>query len=220
VALDADLSEVQRLLDLLRDYPLIYKVGYKLFVPFGPAVLEKIRGRAPSSELFLDLKLHDIPNTVKNGVEGAAALGVNYLTVHALGGREMLEAAAAAKGPLKLLGVTLLTSHGPDYPNFLKSRLTKEGLVLRLAEEALRAGCDGLVCSAEEVSLLKRELGDFLAVVPGIRPAGAEAGDQKRVATPEEALERGADVLVVGRPILRAEDPRRVVEGILKLMGY
>ncbi len=220
VALDVDLVKALDLVKVLKDYPLIYKVGYKLFVPHGPEAVKKIKEVAPKGEIFLDLKLHDIPNTVRNGVKGAASLGVDYLTLHALGGFQMLKAASEVKKNVKLLGVTLLTSHGEEYLKFLGIHFGKEEFVLRLAGEALKGGCDGLVCSAEEVAFLKRELGNFVAVVPGIRPKGFEAGDQKRVATPERALEEGADILVVGRPIIMAENPVRVVEGILKLIGY
>ena len=216
VALDTDYEKAISLVEELKDYPLIFKVGYKLFVPYGREVIETIKGISPKSELFLDLKLHDIPNTVRNGVIGANQIGVDYLTLHTLGGKEMIETAAGVKGNLKLLGVTLLTSHDEGYFREIGINLIKEEFVLRLAKVGLESGCDGLVCSAHEVALLKERFGDFLAVVPGIRPEGFAKGDQKRVATPREAVERGADILVVGRPIVEAPNPKAVVEQILE----
>jgi orotidine-5'-phosphate decarboxylase len=216
VALDTDREKALKLVELLKGYPLIYKVGYKLFVRYGVEIIRHIREIEPNAELFLDLKLHDIPNTVRNGVISATSLGVDYLTLHTLGGSEMIKKASEVKGNIKLLGVTLLTSHGEEYLKEIGISLTKEELVLKLAQIGLENGCDGLVCSAQEVSLLKEKLGDFIAVVPGIRPYRVEGDDQKRVATPEEAVDRGADIIVVGRPILTAEQPRKVVEDILR----
>ena len=216
VALDTDYEKAINLVEELKEYPLIFKVGYKLFIPYGREVVETIKRISPKAELFLDLKLHDIPNTVRNGVMGASQLGVDYLTLHTLGGKEMIETAAGVKGNTKLLGVTLLTSHDEGYLEEIGVSLPKEEFILRLAKIGLESGCDGLVCSAHEVEFLKERLGDFLAVVPGIRPAGFSKGDQKRVATPREAVERGADILVVGRPIVEAPNPKEVVEQILE----
>ena len=216
VALDTDYEKAINLVEELKGYPLIFKVGYKLFVPYGKEIIETIKRISPKSELFLDLKLHDIPNTVRNGVIGANQLGVDYLTLHTLGGKEMIETAAGVKGNLKLLGVTLLTSHDGGYLKEIGINLTKEEFILRLAKIGLENGCDGLVCSAHEVGFLKEHLGNFIAVVPGIRPKGSAKGDQKRVATPREAVERGADILVVGRPIVEASNPKAVVETILE----
>ena len=220
VALDTDYERALSLAQELKDYPLIFKVGYKLFIPHGVEFLKKLKEVAPNSELFLDLKLHDIPNTVRNGVVGASQLGVNYLTLHTLGGKEMLKTASEVKGNTKLLGVTLLTSHDEGYLKDLGINLSKDEFVLKLAQWGLEGGCDGLVCSAQEVALLKERLGDFLAVVPGIRPEGFDKGDQRRVATPREAVARGADILVVGRPIVLAENPRAVVESILEEITF
>ena len=216
VALDTDYEKAKKLVEELKDYPLIFKVGYKLFIPYGREVIDTLKGISPKAELFLDLKLHDIPNTVRNGVRGATQLGVDYLTLHTLGGKEMIETATGVKGNTKLLGVTLLTSHDEGYLREIGVNLPKEEFILRLAKIGLESGCDGLVCSAHEVAFLKERLGDFLAVVPGIRPEGADKGDQKRVATPREAVDRGADILVVGRPVVEAPDPKAVVERILE----
>ena len=221
IALDTEREKAINLARELKSYPVILKVGYKLFIPHGVGIIEDLKRENPKAKLFLDLKLHDIPNTVRNGVLGANQLGVNYLTIHSLGGEEMIKKAAEVKGNVKLLGVTLLTSHDEGYLRFLGIDTPKEEFVLKLADMATSAGCDGLVCSAEEVEFLKKNLKrDFIAVVPGIRLEKIEGDDQKRVATPEEAVERGADIIVVGRPILRAENPIKVVEEILKRIGY
>lgn len=220
VALDTSKEKALQLVDQLKEYPLIYKIGYKLFIPYGVELIKEIQKRVPNSEIFLDLKLHDIPNTVRNGVFEASQLGVSYLTVHAMGGKEMISAAAQVKGNTKLLGVTLLTSHDEEYLKELSITLSKEDFVLKLAQIALSSGADGLVCSAHEVEFLKKELGNFLAVVPGIRPQGKSSDDQKRVATPKEAVDKGADILVVGRPIVQSSNPKKVVEDILTQIGF
>jgi len=221
IALDTEKDKALKLEEALKGYPLIYKVGYKLFLPYGPKIVEEIQKTSEGGEIFLDLKLHDIPNTVRNGVTEVSRIGVEYLTLHTLGGSEMVKAASSVKGDTKLLGVTLLTSHDEDYLKFLEIPLSKEEFILRLAQVGIEGGCDGLVCSAHEVGFLKRELGrEFIAVVPGIRLEKKLNDDQRRIATPEEALERGADILVVGRPILNAEKPIQIVEKLLKLLGY
>jgi orotidine-5'-phosphate decarboxylase len=217
VALDVEKEKALKLVEDLKDYPVIFKVGYKLFIPYGVEIVRELQSLAPNNEIFLDLKLHDIPNTVANGVRGADILGIQYLTLHALGGKEMLKRANEVKGKVKTLGVTLLTSHDKSYLEELGTNLPKDEFVLKLAGWAIESGCDGLVCSAHEVEILKRELKkEFIAVVPGIRLDKNSVDDQKRVATPEEAVQKGADILVVGRPIVRAENPKKVVEEILK----
>jgi orotidine-5'-phosphate decarboxylase len=216
VALDTDRERALEIAWELADLPIIFKVGYKLFVPYGSGMVRDLKSVSMGAPVFLDLKLHDIPNTVRNGVLGANTLGVEFLTVHTLGGREMIRAAAEVKGNLTLLGVTLLTSHDEGYLKEIGVNLPREEFVFKLAEIGLENGCDGLVCSAHEVEALKKRFGNFLAVVPGIRLERIEGDDQKRVATPEEAIERGADIIVVGRPIVNAENPRAVAEEILK----
>lgn len=188
----------------------VLKIGLELYVREGPAALDV--GHACGRPIFLDLKLCDIPETVERAVQSAAALGVRYLTVHATGGRAMLEraanAAARAPSPLTLLAVTVLTSLGALDLAALGVVGTPEEHVVRLASLAMDAGVRGFVTSAQEVAALRAALGAaaFL-VTPGIRPTGASAGDQKRVATPSAALAAGADLLVVGRPIRDAADP-------------
>jgi len=183
------------------------KVGLEAFVRWGPPAVAHARRHA--RRLFLDLKLHDIPNTVAGAVGSAGELGVDYLTVHAGGGPAMLAAAAgAARDGLTILAVTVLThldAHELARLELPGSAAERAQSWARLAREA---GCGGVVCSPQEVAALRaREPRPFALVTPGIRPAGTEAGDQKRVATPREALAAGADLLVIGRPLTRVADP-------------
>jgi orotidine-5'-phosphate decarboxylase len=196
----------------------VLKVGLELFVREGPAAVGL--GRALGREVFLDLKLHDIPETVERAVASAAGLGVRYLTVHAAGGSAMLERAAAAAAraptPLTILAVTVLTSlDGGDLATTGVGGTTSEQ-VLRLARLGWEAGVRGFVAAAGEARALRDALGpEALLVTPGIRPAGAGAADQKRVATPAQAIADGADLLVVGRPIRDAADPRAAAEAVV-----
>jgi orotidine-5'-phosphate decarboxylase len=199
-----------------------FKVGLELFTAAGPQVLEPLAARGFS--VFLDLKFHDIPNTVAGAVRSAAALGVRMMTVHAGGGPTMLAAAQSAldgmANPPQLLAVTVLTSMD-------EAQLKATGLerspalqVKLLANLALKAGIRGFVCSPQEVAVLRTLTGPSgVLVVPGIRPAGSEVGDQRRIATPSEALRAGASYLVVGRPITQAADPAEAAEAILKEMA-
>lgn len=195
-ALDVDSYErATQLVRLLREVAGIFKVGSQLFTRVGPGIVEFIHRQG--GQCFLDLKFHDIPNTVAKAVEAAAALNVHMVSVHTAGGAEMLQAAARVPGPL-ILGVTVLTS--------VPGNVGDE--VLRRARLARDCGLAGVVASPQEIRMLRETLGEkFLIVTPGIRPAGAGAGDQKRVMTPREAVAAGADFIVVGRPILEAEDP-------------
>lgn len=183
------------------------KVGLEAYVRFGPRAVE--RARVSGARVFLDLKLHDIPNTVAGAVGAARELGVSLLTLHAGGGRAMLAAAVeAARGELGLLAVTVLTHLDPE----ALAELALPGAIgdraLAWARLAQAAGCRGIVCSAQELGVLRPALPPpFLLVTPGIRPPAAAAGDQRRVATPETALAAGSDLLVVGRPLTAAPDP-------------
>ena len=183
------------------------KVGLEAYVRFGPRAVE--RARESGARVFLDLKLHDIPNTVAGAVGAARELGVSLLTLHAGGGRAMLAAAVeAARGELGLLAVTVLTHLDPE----ALAELALPGAIgdraLAWARLAQAAGCRGIVCSAQELGVLRPALPPpFLLVTPGIRPPAAAAGDQSRVATPETALAAGSDLLVVGRPLTAAPDP-------------
>jgi orotidine-5'-phosphate decarboxylase len=199
-----------------------FKVGLELFTAAGPAVVEPILRRG--HRVFLDLKFHDIPNTVAGAVRSAAALGVHMMTVHAAGGPAMLAAARAAldgiSDPPELLAVTVLTSMDSAQLSAIGIAAAPADQVDRLARMALAAGFRGFVGSPQEVSQLRALIGpDGILVIPGIRPAGAESGDQKRIATPAQALRQGASYLVVGRPITQAPDPANAAEAILKEMA-
>jgi orotidine-5'-phosphate decarboxylase len=196
----------------------IYKVGKQLFTAEGPQVVRDLV--ASGRQVFLDLKFHDIPNTVAAAVTEATKLGVSMLTVHASGGGKMLHSAVEAahsRPELKVLAVTVLTSLNDADLHATGVQGTVLDQVLRLGESALRAGCHGLVASAREAKALRQQLGsDFLIVTPGVRPKGADAGDQARVVTPAEAIAAGASHIVVGRPITEALDPAMAAKQILE----
>ncbi|HOX54078.1 MAG: orotidine-5'-phosphate decarboxylase [Candidatus Omnitrophica bacterium] len=206
VALDVDtLGEAEKFVDKLCPAVNMFKVGSQLFTACGPQAVQMITKKG--AKVFLDLKSYDIPNTVKKAVEAASKLRVFMLTVHLSGGKEMLQAAASVPNRPKIVGVTILTSQSED---------NTANRVLDLARLAKEAGLDGVVCSVAETKMIKKELGkDFLVVNPGIRPKDAQANDQKRVATPKEAIEAGADFIVMGRPILEAKDPLKLIEGLI-----
>lgn len=186
------------------------KVGKELFTRGGPQLVETLQSR--DFDIFLDLKFHDIPNTVAKAVRAAADLGVWIVNVHALGGPRMLAAAKDAltqvNTPPKLIAVTILTSMGPEELKAIGIERSIPEQVLHLANMAKEAGLDGVVCSAQEAAHLKQHLGpEFMTVTPGIRPANSETHDQTRIMTPRRALEAGSDYLVIGRPITQAHDP-------------
>jgi orotidine-5'-phosphate decarboxylase len=193
------------------------KVGMELYYAAGNSLIEMLRKRGFS--IFLDLKLHDIPNTVAGAVRSAATAGAELLTVHASGGGSMLQAAAEAArapGSPRLIAVTVLTSMDAGELVSVGVSSSPAEQALRLARLAKDSGIDGMVCSAEEVSSLRREIGsEALLVIPGIRPAGAKQDDQRRIATPGEAISRGASMLVVGRPITQASNPAEAAREIL-----
>lgn len=221
VALDVEtLSQAEALLDRLAGLPVAGKVGLQLFTREGPAAVRAIRERG--LPVFLDLKLHDIPNTVQRSVRSIAALDVWLTTLHALGGSEMMEAAAEAAvgASLTLLAVTILTSHDQESLLRIGLGLPVGEEVERLASLAQRSRIPGMVCSPHEVSRLRETLGEEPVIVtPGVRPAWAAAGDQRRILTPRDALAAGASHLVIGRPITAAEDPRAAAERILEEIG-
>ncbi|RBO79581.1 orotidine-5'-phosphate decarboxylase [Marinomonas aquiplantarum] len=199
------------------------KVGKELFTTSGPAILEELHKL--NFEIFLDLKFHDIPNTVANAVSVAAKSGVWMVNVHASGGRRMMEASANALQQLPdqntlLIAVTVLTSMDQSDLSEIGIDLTPEQHVKRLAALAKSSGMDGVVCSAQESQMLSSELGkDFVLVTPGIRPAGSDQGDQKRIMTPAEAMVAGSHYLVVGRPITQAADPMAVLTEVNQSLG-
>jgi orotidine-5'-phosphate decarboxylase len=207
VALDVpDLETAGDFLDRLEGRPVFYKVGLELFVSEGVRAVEAVRSRG--GKVFLDLKLHDIPETVGRAVSSAMALGVELLTLHTAGGLAMMKRAAqAAQGRARLLGVTVLTSLAEEDLHADGIAGSMREAVVRRAKQAAQAGIAGVVCSPQEVADVRQACPSLLLVVPGVRPAGVEIGDQKRVATPASAIAAGADYLVVGRPIRDAESP-------------
>ncbi|MAM02703.1 MAG: orotidine-5'-phosphate decarboxylase [Myxococcales bacterium] len=221
VIIPLDVSSVSgalALVDQLGDEADFYKIGFELYTRGGLEVVRELVSR--DKRVFLDIKLHDIPNTVARAVEAASDLGVDLLTLHASGGQRMMEAAAEARsGHLKLLGVTVLTSMTTDEMASVWGRkisLVRDE-VFRLANLGKEAGLDGIVSSALEASWIRQKLGpSFLIVTPGIRPAGSNSDDQNRVATPKEAVRSGADFLVIGRPITQADDPSSAFAAVLK----
>jgi orotidine-5'-phosphate decarboxylase len=223
VALDVSTATAARkIVAAVGDSAHAYKVGMQLYTAEGPAMVRELVGSG--HRVFLDLKYHDIPNTVAAAVREAAQLSVSMLTVHASGGGKMLraavESAQAARPDLLVLGVTVLTSL--DSVELGKIGL-REGVldqVLRLAALALSNGCQGVVASAQESAALREEFGrDFVIVTPGVRPAGSGPHDQARVVTPAEAIGAGASHIVVGRPITEASDPAAEARAILGQMG-
>jgi len=218
VALDtSEPDEVARLAGALRGRVGTVKIGLEAFTAGGPDLVRRVRDLG--TPVFLDLKLHDIPNTVERAARNAARLGVAMLTVHASGGSAMLEAAvagaSAAERPPVVLAVTVLTSLDDAALAELGVPGGAAARVSAWAAMARRAGCGGVVCSPQEAAALRAALGErFRLVTPGIRPAGESAGDQRRIATPAAAVAAGADILVIGRPITAAADPAAAADAI------
>ena len=198
-----------------------FKVGLELFISEGPDIVKMIQDQS-AANIFLDLKLHDIPATVRGALRSAKKLGVRYITIHSTEGEEILETAQEVKGSgLEVLAVTLLTSTSTSSLASLGIRedINAAALVLDRAIRAQNSGCAGVVCSGEEAKLVKSKCGgDFKIVVPGIRPEWARVSgdDQNRIATPSQAIEDGADMIVVGRPIRDANDPREAAQKIIE----
>lgn len=217
IALDVDSArQAQQIVTAVGESASTFKVGKQLFTAEGPQIVRDLL--ASGRKVFLDLKFHDIPNTVSAAVKQASELGASMLTVHASGGSKMLKAAAdAASGSKTLvLAVTVLTSLGDEDLSEIGVAGNVRAQVLRLAGLARANGILGLVASAQEAAELRRELGEGFAIVtPGVRPAGTAAGDQARVVTPADALRSGADYIVVGRPVVAASDPGRAAREIL-----
>jgi orotidine-5'-phosphate decarboxylase len=220
VALDVPQRDAARaLVDRLAGHVGLFKVGSQVFTAAGPELVREIVGRG--EKVFLDLKFHDIPNTVAGAVASATRLGVSLVDVHGLGGRAMMEAAVGALPAMgtRLLAITILTSHDEETLGEIGVNGSMAESVRRLAQLAKEAGVDGVVASPHEVALVREACGsDFLIVTPGIRPAGAALGDQARAATPAAALAAGADYVVVGRPITGAPDPAAAADAIVREM--
>jgi len=223
-ALDvADAGSGKDLVDRLYPTIKIFKVGSQLFTTSGQEVINHVKRKGGGC--FLDLKFHDIPATVEKAVAAATGLGVDMLNVHALGGLDMMKAAVKGaeeaverfgKNKPVILGVTVLTSMDAKDLKDIGIKKTPDQAVLSLASLAKKAGLDGVVASANEIKMIKEELGsDFIVVTPGIRPEWARKADQKRTATPAEAFDRGADYIVIGRPITGEPDPKAAAERII-----
>ena len=219
VALDVSTAaEAQALVQRIGATAGIYKVGLQLFTSEGPSIVRELV--ASGRRVFLDLKLHDIPNTVSHAVKAAVELGAYMLTVHASGGTQMLRAATeAANGRLNILAITVLTSLADEdlQETGISGRVTDQAL--RMAALARNAGCDGIVSSPREALAIRQSLGGgFVIVTPGIRPAGSDSNDQQRIATPAMAIANGASHIVVGRPITHASDPAKAAAAIISEM--
>lgn len=219
VALDySDEKQALSFVDRIDPSTCQLKVGKEMFTLFGPQFVRALHGRG--FKVFLDLKFHDIPNTTAKAVAAAAELGVWMVNVHASGGMRMMQAACEALQPYGkdkplLIGVTVLTSMEQSDLNGVGLDIAPQEQVMRLASLTKEAGLDGVVCSAQEASLLKEALGkEFQLVTPGIRPVGSQQGDQRRIMTPSQALQAGSDYLVIGRPITQADDPAKVLANI------
>jgi orotidine-5'-phosphate decarboxylase len=208
VALDApSLETAARWAGLVTPHVSTVKVGLELYLRYGPDVVASVRG-ASGVQVFLDLKLHDIPATVAGAARAVARLRPQWLTVHAAGGPAMIRAAVEAAPGTPIAAVTVLTSLSSEDMSRIGVTGSTAGWVLRLASLAVEAGASGLVCSPREVAAVRAEVGpEITLITPGVRPAGADAHDQARVSTPEEALDAGADLLVIGRAITGAPDP-------------
>jgi orotidine-5'-phosphate decarboxylase len=217
VALDvSDLAAAGRAAASVADVVMAMKIGLQLFTAEGPAAVEKLRAEAPQLSVFLDLKLHDIPATVRGAAKSLAGLRPDILTVHALGGEAMVAAAAEQLPDTKIAAVTILTSHTDEDLQRIGVDGPLSTAVVRLAAQSVAAGARALVCSPREVAAVRAAVGpDVLIITPGIRPAGAGADDQARISTPRQAVAAGADLLVIGRPITAAADPDAAVRGIL-----
>jgi orotidine-5'-phosphate decarboxylase len=208
VALDApDMDTAARWANAVQRYVSVLKVGLELFCRHGPDVVNVVRG-GTGLDLFLDLKLHDIPNTVAGAARSVARLKPAYLTVHASGGPDMVRAAVDAAPDVKIAAVTLLTSLDEHALRVMGVSASTNDAVLRLASVAVGAGARAVVCSPHEVAAVRAEVGlDITLITPGVRPVRGDAQDQARVATPAQAIADGADLLVIGRPITGATDP-------------
>ena len=225
LALDVDTQkDAEALIEKLNEFVGVFKVGPRLFTRCGPKIIDLIKEK--NSRVFYDAKFYDIPSVVEKAAQASAEMGVDMLTLHTLGGSEMMRAAVegirSKNSEVKVLGVTLLTS--------LSSRVLKEELgikrtlneeIIHLAGLAREAGLDGVVASTWELAQLRINFGpDFILVVPGIRPLRSAKFEQRRVSTPKEAIEKGADFLVVGRPILKSNDPVGITKRILREMDH
>jgi len=215
VALDrSNREDILRLVESLRGRVGLFKIGLQAFVANGPSIVREVA--ADGGRVFLDLKLHDIPNTVAKATEAAGALGVSMLTIHAAGGSNMIRAATAVQTKPTVLAVTMLTSLGDDDIEAIGFSGGSSENAVRLARLAQSSGADGAIASPHEIHVIREACGpSFLIVTPGIRGPGEEFGDQRRTMSAAEAIAAGADYIVVGRPITDAKDPARAADRIV-----
>jgi len=216
LALDfSDMASTVEMINLTKEHIGIYKLGLEFYLAHGKSGVKEIQSRFTDIEVFLDLKLHDIPNTVAGACRSVADINPKFLTVHASGGSKMISAASSALPKVEITAVTILTSL--DQEQMLAMGLSEniENLTLSLAKNAVNSGARAIVSSPQEVSLLRKHLGEKVTLItPGVRPSGAERDDQERIMTPREAIEAGADFVVIGRPITKASDPKQAAEAI------
>ncbi len=210
-----DMASTVEMINLTKEHIGIYKLGLEFYLAHGKSGVKEIQSRFSGIEIFLDLKLHDIPNTVAGACRSVAELNPKFLTVHASGGSKMISAASSALPKVEITAVTILTSL--DQEQMLAMGLSEniENLTLSLAKNAVNSGARAIVSSPQEVSLLRKHLGEKVTLItPGVRPSGAERDDQERIMTPRQAIDAGADFVVIGRPITKASDPKQAAEAI------
>ena len=216
LALDfSDMASTVEMINLTKEHIGIYKLGLEFYLAHGKSGVKEIQSRFTDIEVFLDLKLHDISNTVAGACRSVADINPKFLTVHASGGSKMISAASSALPKVEITAVTILTSL--DQEQMLAMGLSEniENLTLSLAKNAVNSGARAIVSSPQEVSLLRKHLGEKVTLItPGVRPSGAERDDQERIMTPRQAIEAGADFVVIGRPITKASDPKQAADAI------
>ena len=218
IALDVpDFGQMKSIVERIGPAISTYKIGHQLFTAEGPQVIHYLKEQGKS--VFLDLKLHEIPNSVALAIEAAGRHGVDMVTVHATGGGKMMQAAVEASSEfpaMKILALTVVTGLSDRDLEQIGYIPSCEELVLRLAKLAQESGCHGVVASPKEIALIRSNLGDELLIVtPGVRPADSDAGDQSRIGTPEQAINSGASYIVLGRPVVKAESPALAVKNII-----
>lgn len=216
LALDfSDMASTVEMINLTKEHIGIYKLGLEFYLSHGKSGVKKIQSRFSGIEIFLDLKLHDIPNTVAGACRSVADIDPKFLTVHASGGSKMISAASSTLPNVEITAVTILTSLDQEQMIAMGLNENIETLTLSLAKNAVNSGARAIVSSPQEVSLLRKHLGEKVTLItPGVRPSGAERDDQERVMTPREAIDAGADFVVIGRPITKASDPKQAAEAI------
>ena len=216
LALDfSDMASTVEMINLTKEHIGIYKLGLEFYLSHGKSGLKEIQSRFSGIEIFLDLKLHDIPNTVAGACRSVADIDPKFLTVHASGGSKMISAASSTLPNVEITAVTILTSLDQEQMITMGLNENIETLTLSLAKNAVNSGARAIVSSPQEVSLLRKHLGEKVTLItPGVRPSGAERDDQERVMTPREAIDAGADFVVIGRPITKASDPKQAAEAI------